>query len=221
MSGKTTPTKKRILETAGIIFSQKGFKEATIRRIAKAAEVNIAAINYHFRGKEGLYGAVLEDVFSTGFTRFPARVEMDTEADPKQRLRIFIRAMFYRLQSREGWGGMSGHGRLIARELLDPSPAFVSILERYIQPHKDLLTSIIVDIMEINPGPEKLMTCAISIIGQCVYYALGTTVIRTIFSDTTDMIDNLDQLADSVYHFSLGGIAGVKKDFLTSPKAKS
>ncbi len=84
------------------------------------------------RERKGLYGAVLEDVFSTGFTRFPATVETGTEAGPEQRLRVFIRAMFYRLQSREGWGGMSGQGRLIARELLDPSPAFVSILERYI-----------------------------------------------------------------------------------------
>jgi hypothetical protein len=129
--------------------------------------------------------------------------------------------MFYRLQSREGWGGMSGQGRLIAREILDPSPAFVSILERYIRPHKDLLISLIADIMQINPGPEKLMSCAISIIGQCLYYAIGATVNRTVFSDTTATMGNLDQLADSVYHFSLGGIAGVKKDFLSSPKAES
>jgi AcrR family transcriptional regulator len=221
MSLKTTSTKKRILESAGVIFGQKGFKDATIRRIAKAADVNIAAINYHFRGKKGLYGAVLEDVFSTGFARFPATVESGTESNPEQRLRVFIRAMFYRLQSREGWGGMSGQGRLIARELLDPSPAFVSILEQYIQPHKDLLISIIVDIMQTNPGPEKLMSCAISIIGQCIYYAIGATVIRTIFSDTAATMDNLDQLADSVWHFSLGGIAGVKEEFLSSPKAES
>jgi AcrR family transcriptional regulator len=218
MSDRTRPTKERILESAGIIFGKKGFKDATIRGIAREAQVNIAAINYHFRDKEGLYGAVLEDVFHTGFTRFPATPETGDDGDPQQRLRIFIKAMFYRLQSREGWGGMSGQGRLIARELLDPSPAFEKILDKYVKPHKDLLLNIIVDIMQINPGPKKLLPCAISIIGQCIYYALASTVIRKISADSAPTEDNLDQLADSVWLFSLGGIARIKEEFLSPSK---
>ncbi len=155
MSEQTTTTKERILGSAGLIFGKKGFKDTTIRMIAKAAQVNIAAINYHFQGKEGLYGAVLENVFHTGFTRFPATLEAGSDADPKERLRAFIRSMFYRLQSREGWGGMAGQGRLIARELLDPSPAFAPILERYVKPHKDLLLTIIVDIMQSKSGARE------------------------------------------------------------------
>jgi AcrR family transcriptional regulator len=220
MSDRIRPTKERILESAGIIFGKKGFKDATIRGIAREAQVNIAAINYHFRDKEGLYGAVLEDVFHTGFTRFPATLETGDDADPQQRLRIFIKAMFYRLQSREGWGGMSGQGRLIARELLDPSPAFEKILDKYVKPHKDLLLNIIVDIMQIDPGPKKLLPCAISIIGQCIYYALASTVIRKISADSAPMEDNLDQLADSVWLFSLGGIARIKEEFLSISTAK-
>lgn len=215
MSEQIKPTKERILESASIIFGKMGFKDATIRGIAKDAQVNIAAINYHFRDKEGLYGAVLEDVFHTGFTRFPATSETGDDADPKQQLRIFIRAMFYRLQSQEGWGGMSGQGRLIARELLDPSPAFEKILDKYVKPHKDLLLNIIGGIMQINPGPEKLLPCAISIIGQCIYYALASTVIRKMSAEIAPAEDNLDQLADSVWLFSLGGIARIKEEFLS------
>ncbi len=218
MTNQTTPTKERILRSAGVIFGKKGFKDATIREIAKVAKVNIAAINYHFRDKEGLYGAVLEDVFKTGFTRFPATLETGVDADPEQRLRAFIRAMFYRLQSREGWGGMVGQGRLIAREFIDPSPAFEGVLDKYIKPHKDLLLGIIADIMQLNPGPEILMPCAISIIGQCIYYALGSRVIRKISADNAPTEDNLDQLADSVWLFSLGGIAGIKEAFLSLSK---
>ncbi len=219
MSDQTLSTKERILFSAGVIFGQKGFKDATIRSIAKDAAVNIAAINYHFRDKEGLYGAVLEDVFHKGFTRFPATLGRGEDSDPEQRLRTFIRSMFYRLQSREGWGGMSGQGRLIARELLDPSPAFEVMLEKYVKPHKDLLVGIIIDIMQINPGPEKLVSCAISIIGQCIYYALGSSVIRKINADSVPTEDNLDQLADAVWFFSLGGIARIKKEIISPSKA--
>ncbi len=212
------PTKKRILEAAGEIFGTKGFKDATIRTIAKDAKVNIAAINYHFRDKEGLYGAVLEEVFHLGFTRFPANMDLAANADPQQRLKAFIRAMFYRLQSKEGWGGIGGRGRLIARELLDPSPAFEAVLDRYIKPHKDMLVAIIIDIMGTDPGPEKLMPCAISIIGQCIYYALASPVIRKISADNAPTEENLDRLAEFVWLFSLGGIAKIQDATLSPTK---
>lgn len=220
MSNQTTSTKKKILDSASVIFGKKGFKDATIRRIAKSAQVNIAAINYHFRDKEGLYGAVLEDVFRSGFSRFPATMEIGYDADPEQRLRAFIRAMFYRLQSREGWGGMSGQGRLIARELIDPSPAFESVLDRYVKPNKDLLVKIIIDIMQTNPGMKKLMPCVLSIIGQCIYYALASTVIQRITEDYSPTEDNIEQLADSVWLFSLGGIARIKEEEISPTKVE-
>ena len=209
MTDQNISTKERILAAAGDIFGAKGFKDATIRTIAQAANVNIAAINYHFRDKEGLYRTVLEEVFHLGFTRFPATMGLAPDADPEERLRAFIRAMFYRLQSKEGWGGIAGRGRLIAREILDPSPAFEAVLDRYIKPHRDLLVVILQDIAGSGCGPEKLLPCAISIIGQCIYYAIASPVIRIISIDNAPTEDNLDRLADFVWHFSLGGIAAI------------
>lgn len=48
-------TKLKILKVAHKLFSQKNFDGVSIREIANAAEVNIAAINYHYKNKEGLY----------------------------------------------------------------------------------------------------------------------------------------------------------------------
>ena len=218
MSEKAMETKERILKAAGDIFGNKGFKDTTIRAIAQAAEVNIAAINYHFRDKEGLYGVVLEDVFKTGFTRFPALLEQESESGAEEQLRTFIHSMFYRLQSNEGWGGFTGKGTLIARELLDPSPALEPVLDRYIKPHKDMLVSIIADVMQTDPEQDLLRPCAISIISQCIYYALASRVITKIFEDNESTQDNLDRLADFVWVFSLGGIARIKDESLLTRK---
>ncbi|MGB5232181.1 MAG: CerR family C-terminal domain-containing protein [Desulfoprunum sp.] len=208
MTGPST-TKEKILEAAGDIFGREGFKATTIRRIAEAARVNVAAINYHFGDKEGLYAAVLEHVFHTGFTRFPSHGGIDSDMPAERQLFVFIRSMFYRLLSSEGWGGRHGKGRLIARELLDPSPAFEAVLDQYIKPHKELLLTILVGIIGKHRGPEVLLPCAVSIIGQCLYYALAAPVVKRITGSEIPIETQLDRLSDFVWRFSLGGIAGI------------
>lgn len=200
------PTKERIMDAAGEIFGQGGFKAATIRKIATAAKANVAAINYHFQDKQGLYLAVLEDTFSKGFQRFPANPDTDKDTPPDQKLRTFIHAMFHRFLSNEGWGGISGRGKLIAREFFEPTPAFGTIVETYITPHKAMLVSII---SELSPGKadiNKTLACAISIIGQCVYYAFASPIIQRVAPDFMPTQQNLERLADHVFLFSLGGI---------------
>lgn len=54
----TLATKDRILDAAEILFAQHGFDAASMRMISSAAEVNLAAINYHFQSKEALMEAV-------------------------------------------------------------------------------------------------------------------------------------------------------------------
>jgi TetR/AcrR family transcriptional regulator, regulator of cefoperazone and chloramphenicol sensitivity len=207
-------TKERILLAAADIFGREGFKATTIRRIAAEARANVAAINYHFRDKEGLYAEVLEDVFRTGFSKFPSKMGIADDAPPDEQLRGFIRGMFYRLLSSEGWGGVAGKGRLIARELLEPTPAFEAILEKYIRPHKDLLVGIIVAILGKNPGPMVLLPCALSIIGQCIYYALAGPVIQKITLENIPAEENLERLAEFVWLFSLGGIERIRHEAL-------
>ncbi|TLP38297.1 CerR family C-terminal domain-containing protein [Arcobacter arenosus] len=53
-------TRDRLIKTAMEMFAEQGFDKTSVRELAKKANANIAAINYHFGGKEGLYQAVLE-----------------------------------------------------------------------------------------------------------------------------------------------------------------
>ncbi len=53
-------TKEKIKEVACELFADKGFDGTSVRDIAKAADVNVAAINYHFENKMGLYAEVFK-----------------------------------------------------------------------------------------------------------------------------------------------------------------
>ena len=55
-----TDTKTRILDAAEKLFAEDGFHNTSLRGITSLAEVNLAAVNYHFGSKDALLQAVLE-----------------------------------------------------------------------------------------------------------------------------------------------------------------
>jgi len=57
-SVQSPDTKNRILDAAERLFADKGFDATSLRMITTAAEVNLAAVNYHFQSKEALLQAV-------------------------------------------------------------------------------------------------------------------------------------------------------------------
>jgi AcrR family transcriptional regulator len=52
-------TKGRILDTAEKLFGMNGFEGTSLRDITTAADVNLAAINYHFQSKDSLIDAIV------------------------------------------------------------------------------------------------------------------------------------------------------------------
>lgn len=53
-------TKTRILDAAEKLFGQHGFEETSLRDLTAEAQVNLAAVNYHFQSKDSLIDAVIE-----------------------------------------------------------------------------------------------------------------------------------------------------------------
>jgi len=58
---KGTDSRRRILEAAGSLFSEGGYERTSLRAITRAANVNVAAVNYYFGSKEGLILAVIRE----------------------------------------------------------------------------------------------------------------------------------------------------------------
>lgn len=65
MSGDTSG---RILDVAERLFAEHGFEATSMRMITSQAQVNLAAVNYHFGSKEALF----QDVFRRRLTQLNA-----------------------------------------------------------------------------------------------------------------------------------------------------
>ena len=65
MGEQDQETRARLLNAAARLFAERGFAKVTVRDICKKARANVAAVNYHFGGKDGLYRAVMRMAIET------------------------------------------------------------------------------------------------------------------------------------------------------------
>ena len=52
-------TRRRLLDAAEALFAERGFESVSLRDITLAADANVAAVNYHFRNRDGLVEEVM------------------------------------------------------------------------------------------------------------------------------------------------------------------
>jgi AcrR family transcriptional regulator len=81
-------TRERILEATLNIIGSEGFQKVTIKKIASLAEVNIAAVNYHFGSKDNVIDEVMK-VFSKSIIKCFEILENNQMA-PEERLKNFL-----------------------------------------------------------------------------------------------------------------------------------
>src|SRR5262245_1943802 len=97
MSGRDRETRERLLKTAARLFAERGFKRVTVRDICRAARANVAAVNYHFGDKEGLY----REVFRLAIDAIQSTTEAIKRAaagqEPTEQLRTCIQMYLRRL----------------------------------------------------------------------------------------------------------------------------
>lgn len=60
-----TDTRRRLLDAAWVVFARRGYEGASVQQVAEEAGFTIGAIYSHFRTKQELFLALLEERFAT------------------------------------------------------------------------------------------------------------------------------------------------------------
>ncbi len=108
-------TKDRILGAAEELFAQFGFAGTSLRQVTSRADVNIAAVNYHFGSKENLVNEVFRRRMDEMSAQRLGRLQVAIEQHPGELepvLAAFVEPALALAQDRHGGGAFI---RVIAR----------------------------------------------------------------------------------------------------------
>jgi AcrR family transcriptional regulator len=206
-------THGRLLETAGRVFAETGFQAAKVRDICARAEVNLAAVNYHFGGKLGLYRAVLRYAACAANEAVPIHLP---GRNPEEKLRLFVRGL---LQNMYGEDRPAWPIRLMTHELAQPTAALDGVVDQVIRPKYDAVRALVSGVIGRPIGDRVTRLCAHSIMGQVMAYAHGRTVIEKLWVDLKFTPRTLDEIAAHIAAFSYGALKHIRRRAAASKPA--
>ncbi|WP_428303587.1 CerR family C-terminal domain-containing protein [Lacipirellula sp.] len=194
--------KTKLIETAGASFAERGYDAVGIREICQNAGANVAAVNYHFGDKRGLYRACLEHAQTCRVADLD-EVNWPESYTATDKLRAFIRRMLEeKLNSqRPEW-----HQELMLRELSRPSESCREFVEAYIRPSAKTLGVIMAELFPGREWDQQTWMIGFSIVGQVLFYQLQQPVIRVLMGEEGFQSLNVDVLTDHITRFCLAAL---------------
>lgn len=165
--GDGNETKALLIETAGKLIAQKGYEKTTSKEICEVAKVNVAAINYHFGGRDKLYIAVLERVHEYLLNaRELEELEVSTKT-PEEKVSYFLDVLTDMVIQRNNWPI-----RVWIREITSPSGFTKKIVSEKAVPKMELMLSILREYTGLPAESPLLSSCFISVIAPFVWFLL-------------------------------------------------
>lgn len=204
-------TRQRLLDAAGRLFAERGFKNVSIREICReAGGANVAAVNYYFRDKAGLYRELLAHMIDVTWKCDRERLEEALKGKPAQKkLYLYIHQFIGNLLKDPDEQSMVLQ-RLVNREMVEPSPEFEVIFEKGMRPNFHLLFGIVCEIAGLPRGDPRAVHCTNSTMGQCLVYGSAKKISKYIapgIEYTDDRV--IEEIARHVTQFSLAGIHAI------------
>ncbi|MBF0257879.1 MAG: TetR/AcrR family transcriptional regulator [Desulfamplus sp.] len=195
---KTDIRKKKIIDTATKVFSQRGFKEATISEIAKKAKISEASIYEYFLTKEGLLFSIPVDASQMLFDTMTFHLKLIRGAANKLRAIVFLFIDSYQ-----------------------KNPDFAAVLMLYLKHNKNFLETE--GHVAIKAGIKQITT----VIDQGIEtgefkkgtnpYLIRSMILGTIEHLVTNWVmtgnpDNLEELVDPMIDVIIQGIENTGND---------
>jgi len=195
-------TRENLIEAAGEVFAESGFRDATVREICARAGANVAAVNYHFRDKLRLYTEVIKSAI---MAQQPAAQNPigAHQASPRAALTALVHQWLERV--RDG-GKPAWFARIMAHEMTQPTPALDRVTEA-MQPNYLRLCTLAGKLIGRSANDARTRMCVHSVVGQILHYVQCRPMLARLWPDLD--LDDAKQrraIADHIVEFSLAGL---------------
>jgi AcrR family transcriptional regulator len=195
-------TSDRIIKAASRVFAESGFQGASVRRIVARADVNQAAINYHFGSKEALYRAVLQKALQV-LMKDDAAAQATPDDSREAALRRFVRQQLRPMTARDE---SSDYLRIFGWETVRPSPVFRKFMAAEAAPFFGSVTALVRRFLPEGAGDQEAILGALWLFGQC-----------SIFVRNREQLSNpplqlkvdqklVESLVDTITGWAIGGL---------------
>jgi len=204
----TLGTKDRIVSAAQELFAEKGFTATSMREITTRADVNLAAINYHFGSKENLLREVVRQCIAPiNIERMIALDKLEAAAratgtplDLRDVVQAFLEPAVRLFTSSEG--GMMPC--MLARLHHEPHSGIDSLIAEIIHPVMQRFVAATQSTLP-NRVPKEIILRGHFMIGSLLHLMdTSPEFIKTISGDLIDMNDS-DYLLEQLVNFCTGG----------------
>lgn len=196
-------TRVKILEAAGQLFSQSGYAETSSKAVATLAQVDLAAINYHFGGRSGLYHAVLLEGHRRLITLETLQRLQAAPGSAKDKIEQLIDSLVERIYSAHGWPVL-----VCAREMLSPTAHLEVLMNDGIMPKSAVLRGFVASIIGVPEDDPAVVRCMVSIMAPCLMLLVANGAAPAPFKHMLAMPTKA--LAEHLKCFTIAGLEGIK-----------
>ncbi|WP_111977403.1 TetR/AcrR family transcriptional regulator [Algibacillus agarilyticus] len=201
-------TKQKILNAAEILFAKHGFDNTSLRMITTDADVNVAAVNYHFGSKKELIQAVLDRYF----TLFVPKLMLSLKASLADKEDAFTLTDFYSafIQPLLSLSGI--HSKATATFMILVGRGYSETqghLRRYFTTHYGELLSLLLDSV-LKAKPELTRATVFwrlhFALGSVVFTMTSNTALREIALADFDKSTSIEDLIYELVPYLAAGM---------------
>ncbi len=190
--------RNRLLRAALPLFAAKGFAKTSIREIAAAAGVNLAAISYYFGDKAGLYRAVYNDPLDCGAQGY------DQFVDPRLSLREALHLYLQGFTEPLKQGDLAQQlMQLHFREMLEPTGLWQEHIQTQIAPMHHGLLDVLGRALGRADADDDLHRLAFSITALGIQMFVGADITRALRPALADSAAAIDTTHHRLTDFAL------------------
>lgn len=198
-------TRDRLLRASAQLFASRGFRDVTVRDICRAARANVAAVNYHFGDKLGLYRDVLQVAIDAMRETNEAGQRAAEGQPPTEQLRRYLSVFLRRVLNPEN----ETIHRLIQREADHPTSAMDTMIEQALRPRLEFFAAVVAELMGCDPADPRVLRCVGSILAQTIIYVRKNPMAERLGFVFKPTPENIEAAARHIAEFSVAGIRAI------------